>query len=203
MIPVLDAEPSRSAPKTLKRGILDKTGIDPIWGQALQYISQQVNEGTFRIWFEPTVGLGLADGVYSIGVASEFAKDWIATRFQSTIDDAVSHVMGVAIRCEIVVSPELSQVLFREDTARGAVSSTTPAVNVALDPVDQGPDASRGSLPLREANPLETGTGLLEKYVFDTFVIGQSNRLPMRLLWPQRKRRAHSTIPSSSTGASV
>jgi chromosomal replication initiator protein len=155
---------------------LDKTGIDPIWGQALQYISQQVNEGTFRIWFEPTVGLGLADGVYSIGVASEFAKDWIATRFQTTIDDAVSHVMGATIRCEIVVSPELSQVLFREDAARGAISGTTPATDIALDPIDQGPDTSRGSLLSQETNPLETGTGLLEKYVFDTFVIGQSNR---------------------------
>ena len=37
---------------------------DPIWSEALELISEQVNEGTFRIWFEPTVGLGLADGVY-------------------------------------------------------------------------------------------------------------------------------------------
>ena len=51
-----------------------ETSGDPIWEQALDLISQQVNEGTFRIWFEPTVGLGLHDGVYSVGVASDFAR---------------------------------------------------------------------------------------------------------------------------------
>lgn len=67
---------------------------DPIWEEALDLIAEQVNEGTFRIWFEPTVGLGLADGAYSVGVASDFARDWIDSRFLGTIVDAVSQVRG-------------------------------------------------------------------------------------------------------------
>lgn len=187
---------------------MDKTGIDPIWGQALEYISHHVNEGTFRIWFEPTVGLGLNDGVYSIGVASEFAKDWIETRFRTTISDAVSHVVGKSVRCEIVVSPDLSRVLFSDDAARptapgdgeatggraaggGAESGPgatggpgTPstakggaaATKAGAARPGAAPAAARRDTAVDTSGPLQSGTGLLDKYTFDTFVIGSSNR---------------------------
>lgn len=156
---------------------MDRQGIDPIWGQALEYISNQVNEGTFRIWFEPTVGLGLKDGVYSIGVASEFAKDWIDHRFRNTISEAVSHVVGETVRCEIVVSPELSRVLFQDDAARSphaparhpATPESTAAPSTSVEVQAASPDA-------RSAPSTPAANGLLEKYTFDTFVIGQSNR---------------------------
>ena len=83
---------------------MDKTVNDPIWEEALKLISQQVNEGTYRIWFDATVGLGLLDYTYTVGVPSDFAKDWIDARFQALIADAVSQVVGDAVRCRIVVS---------------------------------------------------------------------------------------------------
>ncbi len=160
---------------------MDKTGIDPIWGQALEFIAQQVNEGTFRIWFEPTVGLGFSDGVYSIGVASEFAKDWIENRFQDTINEAVTSVVGEPVRCEIVVSPELSRVLFHDDGGRGGAQSQTSAPTQdpgagRTETVPSGGQTRTGSAPAGLDGPLNSGSGLLDKYTFDTFVIGQSNR---------------------------
>ena len=160
---------------------MDKTGIDPIWGQALEFIAQQVNEGTFRIWFEPTVGLGFGDGVYSIGVASEFAKDWIENRFQDTINEAVSSVVGEPIRCEIVVSPELSRVLFHDDGGRGGAHSQTsaPSKDPGVGQTETVPIGGQTRVSTASAGldgPLNSGSGLLDKYTFDTFVIGQSNR---------------------------
>lgn len=73
---------------------MDNRDSDPLWEEALELISRQVNEGTFRIWFEPTMGLGLEDGVYRVGVASPFAKDWIDSRFGDIMAEAVSQVMG-------------------------------------------------------------------------------------------------------------
>ena len=80
---------------------------DPIWEKALELISQQVNEGTFHIWFGQTAGLGLTDGMYSVGVSSDFAKDWIDSRFRTLISDAVSQAVGSPVDCEIVVVPNL------------------------------------------------------------------------------------------------
>lgn len=196
---------------------MDGMNTDPIWSEALELISEQVNEGTFRIWFEPTVGLGFADGAYSIGVASDFARDWIDTRFRATITDAVSQVLGSPVPCRIVVSPELSRSahLQHEDASAGdgpapqtqptgsagvtpagaqssipsrtlgradasaAPSSTRSPSSSASGRISRG-DSSRSADSIGSAVSVvpgsATGTGLVDKYTFDTFVIGASNR---------------------------
>ena len=148
---------------------MDTRGSDPVWEEALELISQQINEGTFRIWFEPTAGLGLVDGIYSVGVASDFAKDWIDSRFHTLMSDAVSQVTGQPTRCDIVVSPTLSHNAAHDETGAGPAGPSqdrspahraraTPAPAVSSN--DSTPDVS----------------GLIDKYTFDTFVIGPSNR---------------------------
>lgn len=101
---------------------MDNRDSDPLWEEALELISRQVNEGTFRIWFEPTMGLGLEDGVYRVGVASPFAKDWIDSRFGDIMAEAVSQVMGKQAHLEVIVSPSLSHA-----TAPDAASTTAPS----------------------------------------------------------------------------
>ncbi|MFH0903404.1 MAG: chromosomal replication initiator protein DnaA [Pseudomonadota bacterium] len=172
---------------------METRGGDPIWEQALELISQQVNEGTYRIWFEPTVGMGLTDGTYSVGVASDFAKDWIDTRFRALISEAVSQVVGEPVRFHIVVSPSLSHAAALEDQARTQSASAPDRLPSRVrDPAAAGvplfPRTNRGQAGHRpvvashstslsqtvEAMP--AAAGLMGKYTFDTFVIGQSNR---------------------------
>ena len=163
---------------------------DPVWDEALDLISQQVNEGTFRIWFEPTLGLGLAEDTYSVGVASDFAKDWIDSRFRSYMVDAVSQVLGRPTRVDIVVSPAMTRAaLDLTSTVQTGVSQhpgPTGAEDAAHEDDAQpiGPDrrhrepgrtASITRVPATRdgASPV---TGLIPRYTFDTFVIGPSNR---------------------------
>jgi chromosomal replication initiator protein len=157
---------------------VDAKGGDPIWREALEVISQQINEGTFRIWFQQTVGLGLADDVYSVGVASEFAKDWIDSRFRSLISDAVSQVVGDTVRCDIVVSPDVFRSVERDESEAALVQ------NRAAGPDSQAGDVEPPSRGFAQAEPARAGSrdgspaaaGLIDKYTFDTFVIGPSNR---------------------------
>jgi chromosomal replication initiator protein len=167
---------------------VDRTNGDPIWEQALDLISQQVNEGTYRIWFEPTIGLGFNDGAYSVGVASEFARDWIDTRFRALMADAVSQVIGEPVAFNIVVSPALTRAVSADEAGRdrdpadarglpgtsasqlhsnhgkgrhaAASGPTPPVITVAPTPDDRTPAVA----------------GLMGKYTFDNFVIGSSNR---------------------------
>ena len=170
---------------------METKGGDPIWEEALRLISEQVNEGTFRIWFEPTVGLGVVNGTYSVGVASDFSRDWIDSRFRTLIADAVSQAAGESLRLEIVASPALTHTT----TDPSAFPAPLPAVDTrqTLPPaVPAGSDrsgpltfrsprrrlaghASPGLRPPR-AEGLSSVAGLLGKYTFDTFVIGPSNR---------------------------
>jgi chromosomal replication initiator protein len=175
---------------------------DPLWEKALEYISRQVNEGTFRIWFGQTAGLGLLDGTYSIGVPSQFAKDWIESRFRTLIVEALSQAADEPLQCEIVVVPDLSGVLGLRETAEPA--SWEPAVTPQSSASVQSPlatrpsrpgghapahfspaaptDAVAGTVPGRRraaASAYDTAasaSGLLPKYTFDDFVVGPSNR---------------------------
>jgi chromosomal replication initiator protein len=165
---------------------VDRTSGDPIWEQALDLISQQVNEGTYRIWFEPTIGLGFDEGVYSVGVASEFARDWIDTRFRALMADAVSQVMGRPVAFNIIVSPALSRAVSTDESAHGhdpgAASASEPRNNRRKDrhatgsghPASVSPPALGGVPATEDRTPAVAG--LMGKYTFDTFVIGPSNR---------------------------
>src|SRR5660398_88682 len=88
-----------------------------IWREALSLISNRVNEGTYRIWFEPTEGLEFSEETFLIGVPSPFAKDWIDTRFSALISDCLSEVLGDTVSCRIVVSPELADRYDEEESA--------------------------------------------------------------------------------------
>ena len=173
---------------------MDKAVNDPIWEEALKLISQQVNEGTYRIWFDATVGLGLLDDTYTVGVPSDFAKDWIDARFQALIADAISQVVGDAVRCRIVVSPELSQSLSQEETpapaAAGGGGGGGPTVSdqqsqrgpgrragrAAAQPSATAPVRSQAASASSLVSPV-SAVGLNDRYTFDTFVIGPSNRI--------------------------
>jgi chromosomal replication initiator protein len=172
---------------------VDARTADPIWDRSLDIISQQINEGTFRIWFEQTAGLGLVDDIYSVGVASDFAKDWIESRFRALIADAVSQVVGHPVRCEVVVSPDVLRPVTAEDAARSPsheeASGRTAAEPLSVASVSPAQPATLNVAPVRTvtsdpyssevASPVGTAvaaSGLIEKYTFDTFVIGSSNR---------------------------
>lgn len=174
---------------------------DPLWEKALEHISHEVNEGTFRIWFQQTVGLGLVDGKYSVGVPSPFAKDWIESRFLSLIADALYQVLGEEVTCEIVVAPDLSAILGHHGpgesspfwstspslspvSPQGLEPSTAvsdPHVQPQLTTSDSSSSSAAPSPARRRAgssphDQAAAASGLLPKYTFDDFVVGPSNR---------------------------
>jgi len=148
---------------------------DPIWEQALEIIATQVNDGTFRIWFQPTIGLGLTDSTYSVGVASDFARDWIDARFRTLMSDAVSQVIGQNVSCDLVVSPDLAQSHVADPQAQPTETPPADSPVVPATPVPTPADIAPPSASPAADDPV-LASGLMAKNTFDTFVVGQSNR---------------------------
>jgi chromosomal replication initiator protein len=159
---------------------------DPIWEKALELISQQVNEGTFHIWFGQTAGLGLTNGMYSVGVSSEFAKDWIDSRFRTLISDSVSQAVGSPVDCEIVVVPKLDHGPSQGGAGDPAAIPAHEGATIGAGPGGgrrSQPDPARASGGSSGGHPgpvtaegRAAAASLVGKYTFDTFVVGQSNR---------------------------
>ena len=160
---------------------MDTRGGDPIWQQALVQIAEQVNEGTFRIWFEPTVGLGLTDSTYAVGVASDFARDWIDSRFRGLMSESLSQVVGRPVACEIVVAPALIPTPAQDPIALAPVANSPSNVTREKHGHRQSTQASATGHASRVAvsapvhDPV-LAAGLMAKNTFDKFVVGQSNR---------------------------
>ena len=151
---------------------MDRQQIEVIWSEALAVVATGINTGSFRIWFEPTVGLDFTDDTFVVGVPSLFAKDWIETRFSSVIKEALSAVLGGPVTVRLAVSEEVPRRLDAQNTA--APAPLLPSAEWVTQE-RAAPDLYRGHQP--SASRYDGGPPRLNpKYTFESFVIGPSNR---------------------------
>lgn len=118
-----------------------------IWDQALKIIKKQLNTPTYKAWFENTSPAQIDSDSIIINAPNSFAKEWLESRYNSLITDALFQVLGEEIQIKVVVD-EAKQMSITPENARP---------NKVADYKSQ-----QGML-----NP---------KYTFDSFVIGGSNR---------------------------
>jgi chromosomal replication initiator protein len=157
-----------------------------------------------RAFLRLTRPLGLIDGTALLAAPSEFAKDAIERILRRPISEALSRHLGVAVNLAVVVDAsaasggtdvphphapdhdQISAVAHSENGHDGAAALMTAAGPAELNgggtdravaetaPVDIWPTYG-GPVPAEQAAP-RSQTRLNEKYIFDTFVIGASNR---------------------------
>jgi chromosomal replication initiator protein len=122
-----------------------------------------VNDATYRLWFERTLPLGLEDGVFVIGVPNDFARDWIDSRFNGIVHDALCAVLGPDIEFRTVVDARAAAIEGAPlPEPRGGIAAGDAPAGAAEAP---GDDA-----------PMATGlAGLNPRYVFDRWVVGPHN----------------------------
>lgn len=141
--------------------------------------------------------LGLLDGTLILAVANEYTKDYLETKVRSEVTEALSVALGRDGRFAITVDPQIvddASPAVRAMTTpvmsgEGASSTATPD-EPDDHPVGYGTDASAHDEPparpteaptrsSEPANRKQTSTEparLNPHYLFETFVIGSSNR---------------------------
>lgn len=105
---------------------------------------------------------GLIGSTLLVAVPNELTREMLQTQIKASLDDALRKVYGDDILCAFSIDADLTPVI----TEPAVVEKAAPAVNNNMD--------SRPA-PTLPSNSQEFGR-LNPKYVFDTFVIGQSNR---------------------------
>ena len=125
------------------------------WTATLGELELQMTRATFNTWLKDARLLAHEKGEFVIGVRNDYAKDWLDNRLKGTINRTLSSIIGEQISARFVVwSDEI----------------ITPAPPV-LKP-------GRRSEKYSQAGGTDDSNGRLnQRYTFETFVVGQSNRL--------------------------
>ena len=71
-----------------------------VWNSCLSTIKQEVNEQSYKTWFEPIVPVRLVNNVLTIQVPSQFFYEWLEEHYVSLLKKAVFNELGNAGRLE-------------------------------------------------------------------------------------------------------
>ena len=149
-----------------------------IWHATLGELQLQMTKATFDTWVRPTHTINYCDGEITVGVHSPYAKEWLENRLHTTIARTVTGIVGRSVEVRYIVKEKgAAQEPHALLTARAAESLTTRSV----DP-DPGSDLRRKINWCRRNRAAticrnRVSAPLNPKYTFDTFIVGNSNRL--------------------------
>ena len=154
--------------------------LSELWARALDEMDGAAMTSQQRAFVNLTRPLGLVGDTALLAAPNDFTKDVLETRLRPVVVAALSKTLGREVRIAVTVDPSIAPNL--DEDATDELADATYA-EPAFDPAEPGafagqalsPDFTRpgtGSPDTRS----DEGSRLNPKYVFDTFVIGSSNR---------------------------
>lgn len=137
-----------------------------VWDSCLNTIRQNVNQQSFKTWFEPIKPVGLSENALTIQVPNKFFYEWLEEHYVGILKTSIKRELGVEGRLEY-------QILMRDDSnkvkiARGHLPQTEE-IGTAYE--IKNPFVIPGIKKFRvdpQLNP---------KYVFKDYIEGDCNRL--------------------------
>ncbi len=160
------------------------------WERTLRALPAKMDRQTIDNWLHPLRPLSYDDGVVVLGARSSFAKDYTEKKYAHMLREYLAQYLDApAVQVRFVISTPAVQPLLGEKPLplRQAARQEVPVPGAPLLPV---PAHQQLALPTRDTpaapdphlsrNPfaLELAAApLMEKYTFEHFVEGKSNRI--------------------------
>jgi chromosomal replication initiator protein len=132
--------------------ITPASGIDvtSVWTDVCDRLQSTLNPSTFTFAFGHAQALTLNSDVLTIGVDTEFARNWVQQRYMTLLKDALFEVTGSDLEVDVIIAP----------------SDDQPAPNSHREEAAAAPV----EIPRRHQGRLQP------RFTFDAFVTGPSNR---------------------------
>ncbi|MBD3296149.1 MAG: chromosomal replication initiator protein DnaA [Candidatus Omnitrophica bacterium] len=149
-----------------------------IWKKALALLKTEVNEQVFTAWFTPIQQISIDEDSIALGLPNKFFENWIREKYAAVIQNAINRASGKDLSISFKITEDLSTACDPE-----TLLATVNRPSSKSDPKKNEPqDSSMGWLrsvfgTARSKDEPEYKTiGLNQKYTFDDFVVGPSNR---------------------------
>ncbi|MGH3838154.1 MAG: DnaA ATPase domain-containing protein, partial [Pseudonocardiaceae bacterium] len=177
------------------------TDLGQVWNEVVRELSTGTLSPQQRAWMRVTRPIGLLDGTALLAAPSDFAKDAIERVLRQPISAALSRHLGRQVSLAVKVDHPLPVPAELSLAARAADGTAVPGDSGSGNARPHGDSAGDATVPGEQseeeaalatvheiwptsavpsaaapARRPSSQTKLNEKYTFDTFVIGASNR---------------------------
>ncbi len=176
---------------------------EEIWQKTLHELALQMPATTFETWVRDTSIIGYKEGEFTVGAPHAWARDWLQSRLRNKIKSILNQLTGRSVQAFFEVRPQpqkrsespesaplYADVQYAapeaapETTSKPAqVGSTIAGAVNPAEPVQTNRprrrDAARtpaAASVIRSDATLQSGV-FNPRYTFDTFVVGNHNRL--------------------------
>ncbi|WP_044170618.1 chromosomal replication initiator protein DnaA [Flectobacillus major] len=151
-----------------------QTETRQVWAKCLEIIRHEVNEQSFKTWFEPIVPLKVVSNTLTIQVPSQFFYEWLEENYVHALRKAIDYTLG---RNGML---EYSIIVDKGDRKNPPIALNVPnQKSTTPPPVQRRPEPNLYESPfqLKDLDSLELDSYLNAHYIFDNFVEGDCNRL--------------------------
>lgn len=150
-----------------------------IWVRCKDKLKDSFNEKIFDVWIKPIMPLEVTDEYYKVAVKNDFFKSMLEENYAQVIEGVLAGIMGKNIKLLIDTIDTT-----RAGTVAEAVATPLPAKREQQQLFNENTPTQKNS----ESN-------LNPKYVFETFVIGNSNRFAHAAAQAVANNPAHAYNP--------
>jgi chromosomal replication initiator protein len=160
--------------------VAEENELAPYWEAALASLTEEQLPAQQRAFVTLTQPLGLVGDTALVAAPNEFTKDVLETRLRPIVVEALTATIGQEVRLAVTVDPSITPAV--DDITTDEMADATYADEPASSPESPAApwDATTrpaDSRPGTGSPDTRSGDGRLnDKYIFDTFVIGSSNR---------------------------
>ncbi len=139
--------------------------LDDLWNRSLGSLQQTLTGPALRAWLDETRPVGFSQDTVVLAAPHSFAREQLDTRYGSALRAALTQAAGRALNVVVTVRPDPQP----EPLAEPAAPSSVTAPATLRERETWTPEEFSRTAPGRDVT-------LNEKYTFDRFVIGASNR---------------------------
>lgn len=155
---------------------MDKS-FNKVWQNCLEVIKDNVNQQSFKTWFEPIKPVKLSGSILTIQVPSQFFYEWLEEHYLDLLKKTINKELGADGRLEYSIIMENNYRNSNPYTINiPAVNSKTKNPQVSM-PIDLNSNSIKNPFILPGLKKLNVESQLNPNYSFDSLIEGDCNRL--------------------------
>ena len=141
--------------------------LEDLWSRSLTDLQTHLTGAAQRAWLDDTRPVGFSGDTVVLAAPHSFAREQLDSRYGAVLRGALTRAAGRPLEVVVTVRPDAEISAAREEAIQASDAAQQQARHMQ-DRLEPGPERFTGGS--------DRASQLSEKYTFDRFVIGASNR---------------------------